>query len=517
MPTASGFINRANEIGQITDLLERIDRPALAGSTDVYLPNCVVNLHGPPGIGKSALLHELRTRLSPHSATLLIDLHSGLPEERLHEEKLRFIDEGWRALGLLPQGRPPTDTEHLVDWQDRFVTTEDEKAELVDQALTRLLTSIAKRSKQQVILLLIDSCEHASEALFAWIERFFLLPLIHDAGGGSSRAICVFASQIQLRWRQHNVRRRVRAQKLGPLSLKATREQAGDSHLGDEIYQLTYGHALSNTVAIAYLHGLGEQPSEQLSWLRANQQSVIERVIDELRRHAAASMLAKKMQPDASPDALPEGWEGWGLWAIIEPLAILREFDINSMRIVLDTYHDRFKKLNQSDLLITIRELLKTRLVEWSSLLRAYQIAPAIRQIFARALALREPEAYSKLRRKAVSYYEGQIRTVPGNRHLYLIEFLFQQVSSPDITTTSARQLGAQLADLLGKYYANASRTYLDEEGLEALERSLADDLELEQALEQQSCPSSLLRSVVQEFRAGNGATQPAVGKGGMR
>jgi hypothetical protein len=496
MSVPSGFINRAEEIGQITVLLDSLDRPPLAGPPDAYLPHCVVNLHGPPGIGKSALLNELRARLGSRSVTLLIDLRSGLPEDRLLREKLRFVEEGLRAL------RGVSRPDELHELEERVgAAGQTQRDETVDLALATLLGAVARRAEQQVILLLIDSCEHASEALFAWVERFFLLPLIHDPGGRPSRAVCVFASQIQLRWRQHNVRRRVRAERLGPLSLDATQEQAGDDRLGDALYQLTFGHALSNSVAITYLQAQGEGHADQLSWLQSHQQELIDRVMGELRQHATASMLAGA--------TLPEGWESWDLWALIKPLAVLREFDVNSMRVVLERYHENFHSLNQSALLVAIRELLKTRLVEWNGVLRAYQIAPAIRQIFARALALGHPETYAALRRAATQYYEGQVRTVPANRNLYLTEYLFQQLANPELTPEAARTLDVQLTRFLAQYYANAGRTYLDNEGLDALERSLDADEELKQALEQQGCPAGMLGDAVRAFRAVASADRP--------
>lgn len=501
MPALPGFINRDDEINQITSLFNTLDRHALAGPADAYLPDCVVNLHGPPGIGKSALLQELRTRLGPRGTVLLIDLRLPLPADRLIQEKLRFITETLRELEQLP-------SPDVTALRERLVAAESALGDdTLEAALAELLSLLHRRAEQQVIMLLIDSCEHASEALFAWLERFLVLPLIHDPGGRPARTVCVFASQILLRWRQHNVRRRVTAQPLGPLSLEATVKQVGDPALGGALFQLTSGHALANRVAIEYLQRQSPTASEQRTWLLEHQSELIAEVVEHLHKHAATSMLV-------AGAALPESWERWHIWTIIEPLAILREFDVNSMRVVLKAYDQRLDGINQSDLLIAIRELLKTRLVEWSSALRAYQIAPAIRQIFAQALKLRQPEIYAALRTTAARYYADQIRTVPGNRNLYLIEYAFQTLNDPATTPDGAMQLVAQLERFLATHYANASRTYLDHEGLEALERLLAADMELQEALKRQHCPPDLLVEVVRNFRRPAGAaprSSPAI------
>lgn len=498
MPVSPGFINRDDEINQITSLFRTLNRPALAGRTDAYFPDCIINLHGPPGIGKSALLHELRAQLAPQGTVLLIDLRSPLPPDRLIQEKLRFISIALQELERLPA--PPD----LTALRRRLSIAESTQSEDgLEAALMELLSLLQQRAEQQVIVLLIDSCEHASEALFAWLERFFLLPLIHDPGERPARTMGVFASQILLRWRQHNVRRRVKAQPLGPLSQEATVRQVGDPALGSALFQLTSGHALANRVAIEYLQRQSPTTNEQRTWITEHADILIGEVVARLREHAAASMLAAEA-------TLPEGWEKWDVWTIIEPLAILREFDVTSMRSVLETYHQSFARVSQSLLLIFVRELLKTRLVEWNSALRAYQIAPAIRQIFAQSLKLRQPEVYATLRATAVAYYANQIGTVPSNRNLYLIEYAFQLLNDPATTPERARHLAPQFEHLLATHYANASRSYFDDEGLTALERMLMDDTELQEALRRQCCDPELLVELVRNFRRPDGVTADA-------
>lgn len=503
MPDPSGFINRTDEIRGITSLLETIDRPPLADAAGAYLPDSVVNLHGPPGIGKSALLQELRKRLRERAAVLLIDLRSQLPPDRLLHEKRRFLIESIR--GLMAVEPSP----QLADLMARLTDTDGElRGELIEEGLAALLTELRRLSERRIVVLLIDSCEHASEALFAWLERFVLLPLVHDSGDRPTRVICVLASQILLRWRQHNVRRRVRAQPIGPLSLDATREQAGGAKLGDMLYQITFGHALSNRVALEYLQARRSASLDELEWVAQHQPELIGEVAHRLREHAVQSMLVSGV-------SLPDQWETWELWQILEAIAILREFDVNSMRVALEHYDERFVGRSQSTLLIAIRELLTTRLVEWNGALRAYQVAPAIRQIFARALALRQPERYAAMRRAALVYYEEQIRTVPGNRNLYLIEYAFQRLSLPNAPPEDVFQLEADLLRMLGAYYANASRTYLDQESLGALALALKADTELQQALTARGAPADLLIAAVERFRSlDKGAGNIASGEG---
>jgi len=489
MSASPGFINRTDEINAITSLLDTIDRHPLADPANVYLPDCVVNLHGPPGIGKSALLQELLVQLRERCAVLLLDLRSRMPQDRLPHEKLRFLQASLHQLEAL-QPSP-----HGADLRARLADADDSLAgDLIDEGLAALLAELQLLSERRVIVLMIDSCEHASEALFAWMERFVLLPLVHAPGDQPSRVLCVLASQILLRWRQHNVRRRVVAHLIGPLSRAATRAQAGGDKLGDALFRLTFGHALSNRVALAYLETQGAPPPNSVDWVASHEPELMREVVHRLREHAVTSMLAGEA-------TLLKRWEKWELWQILEAIAILREFDVNSLRVAIETYHESFVGRSQSALLIAIRDLLKTRLVEWNGLLRAYQVAPAMRQIFAHALELEQPQIYARLRRAAIGYYEEQVRTVPGNRNLYLIEYMFQRLRHPEATASDALHLEADLVRTLGTYYANEQRTYLDQENLEALERALQADKELQQALVACHASGDLLVAAVQRFR----------------
>lgn len=490
MPASSGFINRTDEIAHITDLVDALDRPFRPTPNDAYLPKCVVNFYGPPGSGKSMLLKELQLRLQKRSAILRIDLRAepDVTYSHLTAEKLRFLAGSFAELKQL------SDSPELNELQTRISAAQQSEADAdVEAARELLVTLLRRQSNEKPVLLFVDSCEHASEALFAWLERFILLPLIHDPESRATRVIGVFASQMQLRWRQQNVRRRVNPKPLAPLSLDATQSQVGDKDLGRALYKLTFGHALANRVAIDYLQAQDLASSERFDWLTQNESKLIEAVIANVREHATQSMLAAT--------ALPEGWEDWDLWHILEALSVLREFDVNSMRVVLEASDERFHGIGQAALLVFIRELLKMRLVEWNNTLRAYQIAPALRQIFARALELRHPERYVQLRNAAIHYYSAQIRTVPGNRNLYLIEHAFQQLSDPKMTSETVRDVTAQFNDALSTYYANAAKTYRDEESLAALERMLASDAELQTAFQQAGQPPNLLQDAVARFR----------------
>lgn len=481
MPEGYEFVDRVEEIRRITSLIDTLNR-----NPKEYLPKCIVNLHGPPGIGKTALLQEIRRRLDKQSSTaLLVDLRSSAAQDSLAQEKLAFLEN---AESQLRDAEPSLDLKVLSEAIARAKEIGDDRA--FNDALEALREALRQCSQQRTLVLLIDSCEHASEALFAWLERFLLLDLIQS--DRSSRLVGVFASQIILRWRQYSVRRRVDTFRLEPLSLEATQEQIGDRDLGGVVYALTSGHPLANQEAHVYLASAPEE--NRKSWLEQHRSDLMKALLERLRQHISDSMLRlESQQPQARLDEKN--------WSVLQVLSVLREFDVRSMREILKAHDsDRYQNLSEFDSLITIRELLRTRLVEWNADLHAYQIAPEIRRIFAQALALNQPEAYAKLRDIAAKYYRNQIEAAPGNRHVYrhvyVVEYLFQRLSHPATTQQDVSAVLEELRSFLKRHYS-------DHEDLKALEQFLSDSeqgKELSTILERLSYPPDAFVKEVKNF-----------------
>lgn len=486
MPDESLFVNRDDELKQLNALITKLDHGG-------YLPKSVFNIYGAPGIGKSSLLAELKRQWSSGRYRLLfINLHDrGLPRETTQQKK--FCCEQLVAQLATDAGNTPQIAQ--IDEQLQQAP-EDERFDAIGAALVRLLEPY---KANQIIILMVDACEQATDACFAWLERRILLPLIHEPEEQQTRLLCLLTSQLILRWRQHNVRRRVDLIALEPLSPEATHLQvnallngrAAGTHeqpspeslsLGQHIYNLTFGHPLATKKAIERLVAEAGQPAEYGAWLsqNENQQSLSSRVVVEIQDHAIKSMAGKKLSSEN--------------WDILEALAILREFEVNVMRVVLPTYHEKYGEISQSMLLIYIRELLETRLAIWNSEVRAYQIAPAIRRIIARRLALHKPELYQNLRAKAQAYYAKQIETVMNNRHVYLLEYLFQRLSAAPPRTLAREQLSREFEKFLTKHY------HLRDESLKQLNDALEQDKELQELLVQHDLAEDLFTSCVQTF-----------------
>ncbi|PDW02315.1 ATP-binding protein [Candidatus Viridilinea mediisalina] len=498
------FVNREQDIATLDGLLNIIDRPSIDRPTDGnYLDKCVVNVYGAPGIGKSALLHKLRHNWQAETRSIFfIDLHEKGFQAETTQQKVRFCQQ------ILTQF-PDADEPRVTALQQQLIQIDTQHDERLDTLGEELVALMKQRKEQRIILLLIDACEQASDAFFAWLERRIILPIIHDPQKQQTRALCLMSSQLLLRWRQHNVRRRVTVLSLAPLSAEATTKlidytlngQPADgsdapfnpepaiSALGQQLYSLTFGHPLATHAALEHLD-LQKQPEELNQWIEQHRLGVSREIVQRLRKHATRSLPAFQAQPRSAPQTA--AWEGW---QILEALSILREFEVNSMRVVLSAYNDTYRDTSQSMLLIYIRELLETRFAIWNSELRAYQVAASIRRIIAHHLAIHNEQLYVNLRTQAKLYYQQQIKTVMNNRHVYLLEYFFQSLSQPETVAISLEDVQQDLAYFLQRYYA------LRDDTLQQLLRAFAADHELSEIVAQRRWDPALFTKAVQEFQ----------------
>jgi hypothetical protein len=494
MASTEVFVNRNDEIERLTDRLATIDRHPGA-ERGGYLPKSVVNIYGAPGIGKSSLLYELKRRwVSDTRCLLFVGLHGkGLPKDATRQ-KIFFCE---RLLAQLSPTGPEAGA--LASLGARLKQIEPHEDERLDAFGDELVGLLQQHQAEQTLLLMVDACEQATDAFFAWLERRILLPLIHEPGEQLTRVLCLLTSQLLLRWRQHTVRRRVDVMVLTPLSAEATTQQVKEllngsgKHaqsepneamlsLGEQIYNLTFGHPLATRRALEYL--MAEVPRETYSeWVRLseNQQHLSTQVVRQLQIYATQSMPGKELSTEN--------------WDILEALSILREFEVNVMRVVLSAYHEKYRETSQSMLLIYIRELLETRLAIWNSEVRAYQVAAPIRRIIAQRFALHQPELYQQLRIKAQEYYTKQIETVMSNRHIYIIEYFFQTLSAAPKPGFDAAKLKQKFEYLLERHYS------LRDDSLKQLKRTLEQDQELNELLVQRGLEPTLFTDSIHEFQ----------------
>jgi hypothetical protein len=300
-----------------------------------------------------------------------------------------------------------------------------------------------------------------------------LLPLVRH-----NKLVGAFGSQIVLRWRQFEVRRRVKAKALGALDVELTRQQLNDNPaLGQAVFEITFGHPFANEVVF----GLVFPQDSPLDWLKENRISVAEQVVAALQKRILSEMTAELKQ-------------------IFGVIALFREFDVNTLRVVLPKFYPEFEHRSQSALIISIKQLLDTRLVSWSDEQRAYQIDTTVRRIFAHALELSDPERYAAIRAAAVDYYAQLIRDIPGSRNVYFVEFCYHSLYKADWQMYNQEQI-QEIFEQFFRYYISPDGRFLDQQSITGLRELLSKDQELLEALQRHNLPATALVETLDDFR----------------
>jgi hypothetical protein len=383
----------------------------------------------------------------------------------LHNAKICYLRAFEAYLPLVDPDNAPALLQQIAHLSDSTTS------ETFDALLTRIAEGLG--ALRRPLLLIVDAWERTPDALITWVERLLLLPLVR-----SQRLIGAFGSQVALRWRQFEVRRRVKARSLEAFSPEFTRQQLDDnSALSKVVFEMTFGHPFANEVVFE----MANSHDAPLEWLEQHRGEVAQRIVDDIQERVLADVTEE-------------------LKRIFRVIALFREFDVNTLRAVLPQFYEEFRNRSQSALLISIKQLLETRLVSWSDEKRAYQIDPTVRRIFARALEWSNPKQYEALRDAAIAYYETLIRDIPGSRNVYLIEYYYHHLykADPDKYNQSHIQLSFQ--QFLQKYYVSPDGRFLDEQSLHALRQVLEKDQELQETLRQRGLRPTLLSEMVRDF-----------------
>lgn len=477
LKTARNFVNRTQELGIVADLLG--EPKAEPTAIETMAKDCLANFYGVPGIGKTALLAQIYTLYRHHLTllTIVIDLRT-LSEQSialkansdLHRAKIHFI----RTVAQSIQTKKLVRNTSTLRQLKNLSANSDDQA--IDQAMATIVAMLSGLNK--LVMLLLDSWEYAPEAMLAWVERLLLLPLIR-----SERIFCFLGSQVALRWRQFEVRRRVQAHELHPLGVSDTSAQIGcGEELQNLVFELTAGLPLANEIVHEYL----ERNPATAEWLTEHREVIARNIIAETQERVVTGM-PEEIKP------------------IFRILSLFREFDVNTLQIILPQFLDMSGR-SQSALLQAIKQLLATRLVNWNDTLRAYQIDPTIRKIFARALAWEKPELHTSIHAAALAYYEDLVREVPSNRHVYICEYFYHLLYIDHADSYNDDTLKAQFESMIRRYYISPDESYADTAALAQLRGLIENDEELKQALVMRQFSETLLCEALDEATASVGS-----------
>jgi hypothetical protein len=296
-------------------------------------------------------------------------------------------------------------------------------------------------------VLAFDATDRAQEALLDWLEEQIVQPLI-----GTDQAILIVSGRFWYRWKIFEVRRRLFRSELPPLDrgkerttgTKEMLEHAGIADAGSLaplLYEYAFGHALATKVIVnelqeRYLHltvGLIKEQQSEIAKL-VREQVIDVRFLGELGEHEYLREL---------------------LWAV----CILRKFNPTPLRDFASTFvPDRYKQESGSFYLNAIRDMQDTTLVQWDSAAQGYTLAPVVRRIMAKNLAMRKPAEYRRRHQRAVQLYDQWIERLPRTAVGLLLERTFHRYwdlsfdpGRPEVKETLIAEFNEKL-DLVWKH-----------------------------------------------------------------
>lgn len=328
----------------------------------------------------------------------------------------------------------------------------------------RFVDLINALSEDYVPILLFDSLENVEAEhfeFFTWFEENVWAPLARW-----DRVILVLASRREIRrFRQWEVRRRLKKLPLSSFSPKDTIKQIGNEPVGTMLYSYTNGHPFANW---RVFHGLEQ--------LLADGQPFNEAFLQD--RNTAETI---KLLLTAVKDWLLVDVKDPALARRLEVVATLRYFHIRSLQLLLADVEENAALSKKSDVYFQrlIGDMSETNLVRWSMQWHGYEVDSTVRHIFNRTLVLQNDAEYVRRHKAALDLHANWIEEVPWNSDRALIEATYHLgaivKAKPEFLKKAREELTTLLTLVLG-----SEPTKLDLERIDTLSQLIEKDEELQ-------------------------------------
>ena len=435
------FIGRATELEA---LLQHVAELRLG----VPPQRCLINLCGVNGIGKSALLSALRQRVTGELG--LYTLRLVLP----HLPPAHKAPTLEAKQGLLRQ---------LAAATGQITPSFSADDAAADAALAAY--AVGLNEAHAPVLLLIEAEHHSAPALFGWIERGLLLPLVR-----AERLVAVLTSRAPLRWREFDTRRRATTITLAPLRLDETAAQLGlEPAAAAIVYRLTAGLPLANELA----RDLVATQPDPARW---DQAALAQTIL---------AALYQRIEPTLTAELRDN----------LEVLAVVREFALPLLQALMVFCGEASQVRSQALQLITIKQLQELDLVFWDQASLSYRVVPVLRQLIAQTLRRTDPERYAAIQRTAIDYYRQMLDEVLVSRHIHLLELIWHLLDSQTLTGQTPPEL---LQSLVARYLTSPDGRHVDRDAVTALRVQLATDPELAVMLPQHGTTLAAMIAVLE-------------------
>jgi len=378
----SHFVDREEQIEFIKDLLKDL-------STGIEPRHRIIEYYGVAGVGKTALLRQVQSLCTEAEIPCLyFDFSSGVTDGDEEIALLRAIvletigDASPEALGFT----------RIVEEYNQARGQEKDKKDFGPELCflsKRIATEFLRCLRGHMLVLLLDSVDRASARALAFLEREILVQLV-----SSSPIVAILASRRRIGWTSYSMKRLLLSQRLAPLSREDSAkhmESMGRSECADEIYEITNGHPMSNSVVKDLL--------DQIE-IAINRRIKCEDFGDYECR------LVKALEEEVVQNQIMQAVD-LELYPIFRVLSIPRRLNIAILAKVLGADMPSLSwDLDESHTLL--ERLRSTGLVQWSEGMGDYTLDSTTRLVLSLDMRFSNPDKYLEITKALVNHYEQE-------------------------------------------------------------------------------------------------------------
>lgn len=394
------FANRRDDLASIE---ARIEQAQKKGS---QIKRALVEFYAVKGQGKSWLLHRIFKTFSARSNTKTkyakpplsarVDFDDLVKNPALHPQIIlktlieELLKQSGRKFEIPPLG------------EDKVIPSG--KFGKIIKKFTQFVEGLYA---DFVPILIFDTTDRAEESVLEWLEEKIVFPLIQ-----SDQIIFVFGGRRRLFWKYFDVRMRVEARELFPLSREGAIEQFAlrdqKPEVAEYLYRFSCGHPEINSRVLSGLqYDLGLKEINRAA-LEDNRVYILDRVREVIDSESLA-LLGK--------EAYQQLWD----------VCVLRWFHTAQLRYFAGLRDSKREKKPEGDFLDLIQQMIDASLVRWDSVRGGYVVDPTVRSVMLENLEERDRAQYSNLQNRALQLYQSWVEKYPDNSAHYLVEIVYHE------------------------------------------------------------------------------------------
>lgn len=375
------FVNRTFELKMIDEAFETLSE------SDFLLNTPILAFHGVGGIGKTAMLEQIKQRCGDENLPC-ITTHAQQDIPGISRSILEQVNNYRNVQGLM---------ERESDWLDRSII-----------ATKELL-------KQGPAVMLLDALDPNDTEQVRWLEELLGHVLL-----GNKLFVALTSKQKLIFKQDRSVTRRVKSLELKSLDRESCREYLSkpnlqlEAEVRDMVFEWTHGYPLAMQVMKeSVAAGLDPRKAE-------DRQSILEAIVTQV--------ITQKVLARVKPARM-----SW-YYGILRLLSVPRRFKLAMMRDLIEQFAPEFRRESNIAYFALPKEIYEaTGILSWNMLRAGFSVDTSVRNIFLLDLKIREPESHYAIHDFLARLNQESMTKVVGlDRVRYLREYLYHLACKGD-------------------------------------------------------------------------------------